>query len=174
MHISDIITQSNIFSKLEPLASHIRNISKKLYIPASDVAVDKMIVWFSGRSAHTFRIKNKPTPEGYKILSLCDLGYTYTFMFSSRIESSNVNSIENVNKIGAEVFHLVSQLLLQKSFNIYMNNYFSSINLFLFFWKKGIRACGTIKTNTSKFPITLKKEKKKNKWMGFSKRCCSG
>ena len=84
-------------------------------------------------------------------------------MFSSRIESSNVNSIENVNKIGAEVFHLVSQLPLQKSFNIYINNYFSSINLFSFFRKKGIRAYETVKTNISKFSITLKKRKRKNK-----------
>jgi hypothetical protein len=132
LHVSDITKQTNIFSKLEPLASHIRNISKKLYIPASNVAIDEMIARFSGRSAHTFRIKNKPTPEGYKILSLCDSGYTYTFMFTSRVEKSNVDVIENVNKIGAEVYHLVGQLPSQKQFNIYMDNYFSSINLFSF------------------------------------------
>src|SRR5438477_55219 len=51
-----------------------------------------MIARFSGRSAHTVRIKNKPTPEGYKILSLCDAGYTYTFIFTSRIQ----NQIERI------------------------------------------------------------------------------
>ena len=124
-----------------------------------------MIVRFSGRSAHTFRIKNKPTPEGYKILSLCESGYTYTFMFTSRVESSNANPIANVNKIGAEVYHLVSQLPSQKAFNIYMDNYFSSINLFSFLREKGIGACGTVRTNTAKFPVILKKEKEKaNEW----------
>ena len=124
-----------------------------------------MIARFSGRSAHTFRIKNKPTPEGYKILSLCDSGYTYTFMFTSRVEKSNVDVIENVNKIGAEVYHLVGQLPSQKQFNIYMDNYFSSINLFSFLREKGIGACGTVRTNTAKFPVILKKEKeKKNEW----------
>jgi len=63
LHLSDITQQSNIFSKLEPLASHIRNTSKKLYIPASNVMVDEMIARFSGQSAHTFWIKNKPNPE---------------------------------------------------------------------------------------------------------------
>ena len=124
-----------------------------------------MIVRFSGRSAHTFRIKNKPTPEGYKILSLCESGYTYTFMFTSRVKSSNVNPIANVNRIGAEVYHLVSQLPSRKSFNIYMDNYFSSINLFSFLREKGIGVCGTVRTNTAKFPIILKKEKEKaNEW----------
>ena len=47
--------------------------------------MNKMIARFSGRSSHTFQIKNKPTPEGYKILSLCDAEYTYSFRFTLRI-----------------------------------------------------------------------------------------
>src|SRR6185312_16588724 len=74
------------YSNVEPLASHIREVSKQLYFPSSQVSVDEMIARFSGRSAHTVRMKNKPTPEGYKIFSLCDAGYTYTFAFTSRIE----------------------------------------------------------------------------------------
>ncbi|CAG8645651.1 11423_t:CDS:2, partial [Dentiscutata erythropus] len=69
-----------------------------------------MIARFSGCSAHTFRIKNKPTPEGYKILSLCDSDYTYTFMFLSRIMPSSIELIPNLNKTGSEVYHLVKQL----------------------------------------------------------------
>jgi hypothetical protein len=92
------------------LVAYIRNTSKNLYIPVSNVAVDEMIAWFSSRSAHTFWIKNKLTSERYKVLSLCESGYTYTFMFTSRINSSNVEIIENVNKTGSEVFHLISQL----------------------------------------------------------------
>ncbi|CAG8633738.1 21905_t:CDS:2 [Dentiscutata erythropus] len=92
-----------MFAKLEPLASHIHKVSQQLYIPASNLAIDEMIVCFSGRSAHTFRIKNKPTPEDYRILSLCESGYTYSFMFTSRIESSHVDLISNINKTGLEV-----------------------------------------------------------------------
>lgn len=83
LHISDI-EEEHIFwySKLEPLASHVKTISESIYIPSSNVVIDEMIVRFCGRSAHTFRIKNKPTPEGYKIIALCDAGYT---MFTSRM-----------------------------------------------------------------------------------------
>ncbi|CAG8464092.1 18444_t:CDS:2 [Dentiscutata erythropus] len=38
------------------------------------MSIDEMIARFLGRSIHTVRIKNKPIPEGYKILSLCDAG----------------------------------------------------------------------------------------------------
>jgi hypothetical protein len=164
LHISDCTTQpqqQDMFVKLEPLASHIRNVSKQLYIPASNVSIDEMIARFFGRSGHTFRIKNKPTPQGYKILSLCDSGYTYTFMFMSRIKPSNVDLIPNVNRTGSEVYHLVRQLPSQKAFNIFMDNYFSSINLYNFLRNKGYGACGTVRINTAKFPITLKKEKER-------------
>ena len=76
-------TQSFWYSKVEPLASHLRNMFKKLYVPGTNVSVDEMIARFSGRSIHTVQMKNKPTPEGYKIVSLCDAGYTWTFTFTS-------------------------------------------------------------------------------------------
>jgi len=107
LHFLDITQQTDIFSKLELLALHIHNTSKKFYIPASNVSIDEMIAQFSRRSAYTFHIKNKLTPERYKILSLCELGYTYTFLFMLRIKSSNVNTIANINKTGVEVFYLV-------------------------------------------------------------------
>jgi hypothetical protein len=65
--------------------THIQAISKSICIPLSNVLIDEMIARFSGRSVHTVRIKNKPIPEGYKILSLCDAKYTYAFFFTSRI-----------------------------------------------------------------------------------------
>ncbi|CAG8797629.1 18074_t:CDS:2, partial [Gigaspora rosea] len=83
-------------------------------------------------------IKNKPTPEGYKILTLCDSGYTYCFIFTSHIESvesnSKINLIPNVNKIGWQVYHLISQL-------------------------------PKVRINTSKFPTCLKiKKSQKLEW----------
>ncbi|CAB4446666.1 unnamed protein product [Rhizophagus irregularis] len=87
-------------------------------------------------------------------------------MFTSRVKASNVAAIINVNKTGTEVYYLASQLsVLQKAFNIFIDNYFSSINLFSFFCEKDISAYGIVQTNTLKYPVFLKKEKeKKNEW----------
>jgi hypothetical protein len=163
LHISSITDQDNktLFSKLEPLSTHIKDISQKHYIPSSNVSVDEMIARFSGRSSHTFRIKNKPTPEGYKIFSLCDAGYTYSFLFLSRtLKNPIVNQIPNLNYTSCQVYHLIKQLPLLRSFNIYMDNYFSNINLFKFLRDHNYGACGTVRTNSSKFPNSLKIKKK--------------
>jgi hypothetical protein len=163
MHISDCTIQPEFwYSKVDPLATHIRTVSKTICIPSSNISIDEMIARFSGRSAHTVRIKNKPTPEGYKILSLCDAGYTYTFIFTSRIQNHpEIQQVSDLTKVGNEVYYLVSQLPIEnKSFNIYMDNYFSSIKLFKYLREKKIGACGTVRTNSANFPQILKTNKK--------------
>ena len=120
-----------------------------------------MIARFSGRSAHTVRIKNKPTPEGYKILSLCDAGYTYTFIFTSRIQNQpEVQIIPELSKIGSEVYHLVFQLPKNKAFNIYMDNYFTDIKLFKYLHKRKFEVCETVCKNSANFPQIFKVDKK--------------
>ncbi|GES84286.1 hypothetical protein RCL_jg6913.t1 [Rhizophagus clarus] len=117
-----------------------------------------MIARFSGRSAYTVRIKNKPTPEGYKIFSLCDAGYAYTFIFTFRIQTHpEIQQVSDLSKVGNEVYYLTSQLPIEdKSFNIYIDNYFSSIKLFKYLREKKIEACGTVCTNSANFPKVLK------------------
>ncbi len=146
MHISDCMVPPTFwYSKLDSLAIHVRTISQSICIPSSNISIDEMIARFSGRSAHTIRIKNKPTPEGYKIFSLCDAGYTYAFIFTSRIQSQpEVQPIPSLNRVGNEVCHLVFQLPKGKSFNIFMDNYFSSISLFKYLRDNKIGACGTV------------------------------
>ncbi|CAB4385768.1 unnamed protein product [Rhizophagus irregularis] len=163
MHISDCTVQPPFwYSKVDRLATHIQTISKSICVPSSNISIDKMIVRFSGRSTHTVRIKNKPIPEGYKILSLCDAGYTYSFIFTSRIQNQpEVQQVPDLSKVGNEVYHFVSQLPTEnKSFNIYMDNYFSSIKLFKYLREKKIGACRTVRKNSANFPHILKIDRK--------------
>lgn len=109
----------NYYDKAEPLMSHIRDTSKRLYTPKTNVSIDEMMIKFSGRSVHTVRIKNKPTPEGFKIFSLCDAGYTYIFIPTSRVASPEVEVVEGLNQTGCVVAHLVQHLPYKKhAFNI--------------------------------------------------------
>jgi len=63
------------------------------------------------------------------------------------------------------VYHLVKDLSKNKSFNIFINNYFSNINLFKYLKNKGFDAYGTIRTNFIKFSKVLEeKVKQKLNW----------
>jgi hypothetical protein len=91
-------------------------------------------------------------------LALCDYGYTWTFLPTSRINTNKeVKKIDQINGTGCLVLHLVEQLPFKlKAFNIFMDNYFSSIPLFQHLRLMRIGACGTCRTNSAKFPKVLK------------------
>ena len=89
-HISppyNSLPRSQWYQKLQPLADILSARFRTYFLPASDVAVDEMMVRFTGRSAHTILLRGKPIPQGYKILALCDHGYTYSYIFTSRTDS---------------------------------------------------------------------------------------
>ncbi|KAG0005724.1 hypothetical protein BGZ80_005403 [Entomortierella chlamydospora] len=116
--------ETHWFSKMEPLSSKLAKDFSRYYVPSTDVSIDEMIIRFSGRSAHTVRMKNKPTPEGYKILSLCHAGYTFAFLYTSRIKSIvGVEAIPGLSATFSAVVHLAQILPHSRlPFNIYMDN----------------------------------------------------
>ncbi|PWW77663.1 hypothetical protein C7212DRAFT_73189, partial [Tuber magnatum] len=63
--------------KLEPLNSSIQKSSKECFLLFINVAIDEMMIHVLGCSAHTIKMPNKPINLGYKVLALCDAGYTY-------------------------------------------------------------------------------------------------
>jgi hypothetical protein len=103
-------------------------------------------------------MKGKLILEGFKILALCDYGYTWTFLPTSRITANKeIKKVDGINGTGCSVLHLIEQLpFKQQAFNIYMDNFFSSIPLFQYLQTKGIGACGTCRTNSARFPKVLK------------------
>ena len=55
------------YIKLEPIATPLRSNYKKYLKIRSEVAIDEMMVKFTGRTYHTVKMKRKPIKEGYKV-----------------------------------------------------------------------------------------------------------
>ena len=54
-----------IFEKLDQLASNLRAGWESAIPPSSNPSIDKMMIWFTGNSAHTYSIRSKTIPVGY-------------------------------------------------------------------------------------------------------------
>jgi hypothetical protein len=169
LHISDLKVTAqdpSYYHKVQPLLRHIQKVSRDYYVPKTNVSIDEMIVRFTGRSKHTVRIKGKPTPEGYRILALCDSGYTYAFLPESRVEANieltipqqSLSGDLDLNCTSKKVMYMVNHLPLNnlRTFNVYMVNFFSTIALFHNLRLRGVGACGTVRTSTREFPKELK------------------
>ena len=174
LHISDPaleLSRSEWFQKLEPVSSMLQSRSQKYYLPASNVTVDEMMIRFGGRSHHTYRMPSKPITEGYKVFALCDIGYTYSWIFASRSNSINGLILQSdLTPTGSTVFQLACSLPYSSGlhFNIYMDNYFPSQALLVKLRELGIGACGTARVNSSAFPPELHDSRKHIPWNEMS------
>ncbi|PWW73678.1 hypothetical protein C7212DRAFT_71680, partial [Tuber magnatum] len=81
LHISEPqempVSQKTWWKKLEPLSSNIRTCAEECFLPSTNVLVDKMMIQSLGHSAHMIKMPNKLIGLGYKVLAVCDSGYTH-------------------------------------------------------------------------------------------------
>jgi hypothetical protein len=67
-HVSPLTAEPiDWYMKLSPLFEHLRTSFKAFCVPSQNVSVDEIMKAFTGRSAHTVKMKNKPVGEGYKM-----------------------------------------------------------------------------------------------------------
>ena len=130
------------------------------------MAIDEIMIHFQGRSAHTIKIPNKPISLGYKVLALCDAGYTFDWELTLRItsfaSSKQIKKPYPLSPTSSDVLQMLTTLPYRTHFfTAYMDNYFSNIRLFARLLDFGIRACGTVRYSSKDFPPCLNVNKDK-------------
>ncbi|EED13729.1 hypothetical protein TSTA_099790 [Talaromyces stipitatus ATCC 10500] len=132
----------------EQLSGNLKN----LYIPLADISIDEAMVRSHGRSSHTFKLPNKPISQGFKLFVLADHGYVYYFYPTSRTKGV----IED-----------------ERSYNVYLDNYFTTVDLFKKLRDIQIGAYGTTRhTSAGKdFPDLFKKLKDLSNYVPHHKVC---
>jgi len=145
------------WKKLEPLSSYFQHRFQELYLPSTNVAVDEIMVNFTGRSTHTIRLPGKPIPVGYKVLVICDSGYTLNWLFTSRVDSiACLEKHTNLSPTGSAVLQLCRSHNPEKRHVAYMDNAFSTVPLFRELRKMSVGAVGTTRINSAELPDLLK------------------
>ena len=148
---------------MELLHLVLREYFQRVLPPSSNLALHEMMVRFGGRSKHTYWMPKKPITEGYSILALCWTGYTWNLLYSSCI--SGIQVLEQAPYHGSihltptliEIHQTVQSLppYPTHQFNIFIDNYFTNINLFQVLRQLGIDTCGTAQQNQNAFPPDL-------------------
>ena len=136
------------------------------------MAVDEAIQRFTGRAKQIVHIPHKPTPKGFKIWCLANDGYLLGWLFhqkGSRPQDGPVDVdrfwIEKENGYCfSKTQAVVLDLLLQEDGTgkrwlqpgkhiVWLDNLFTSIQLFTTLRLLGIGAAGTVRTTTTKREI---------------------
>jgi hypothetical protein len=98
-----------------------------------------MIRYF-GRSLHTHKTPNKPVSQGYKLYGLADHKYVWYWLCASRLKSMiEVSKEEGRIMTGLIIYQLLQKLTHEPGcYIVYLDNYFTSINLFKRLRNEGI------------------------------------
>lgn len=145
--------------KLRPLISELSDKFLSFLHPHENQAIDESMVKFKGRSTMKQYMPKKPIKRGYKIWMRCDMtGYACQF------EIYTGKTSELVEKNLAE--RVVKDLCIPifgKNHKLFMDNFFSSYNLFRFLETKKIFCCGTVNLTRKNLPKNLLEDKKMNR-----------
>ncbi|SCO87702.1 uncharacterized protein FRV6_11829 [Fusarium oxysporum] len=159
------------FQAAEPWSDLIQKVSAQLYIPGNNIAVDECMVPFTGRSKDTTLVKNKPTPVGFKVWVIAQNGLfvrwlwyvkasTYTAVIvelptkkkpaakpqqGKKGKGRPKKTVVLINTAGV-VIHLVN-MLPKQTYHVFMDNRFSSPNLFRALREAGYGVTGTARPN---------------------------
>ncbi|KAL3209784.1 hypothetical protein MRX96_037733 [Rhipicephalus microplus] len=152
LHISDANEErdpnsQDKFWKVRPLLEAVRSRCLQL-VPLEQNSIDEQMVPFTGRIAAKQFVKGKPNPEGVKVFVRCSFdGLAHDFEFYQGKGTGVSKEHAHLGLGGSVVMRLVESLPKAQNIKCYMDNYFTSVKLFLELKKIGILASGTIRGN---------------------------
>ncbi|KFM62055.1 PiggyBac transposable element-derived protein 4, partial [Stegodyphus mimosarum] len=141
--------------KVRPLLTHLSERFDSLFRPGKNQSIDESMIRFKGRSSLKQYLPKKPIKRGYKVWMRCDeSGYACKF----EIYTGKTHEVEK--NLSERVVKMLSEPLYGKNHRVYMDNYFTSYELFKFLETKNVFCCGTVNITRKHLPKTLTEDKK--------------
>jgi len=146
LHLHDSETEDTT-DKLRKVRQQIDNLNGKfssMYVPNTNVTIDESMVKFKGRLGFRQYLPIKPIKWGIKIWALCDsdTGYLHRFNIYTGKETTTYEM-----GLAHRVVHKLTGHLKFTNVRVFMDNFYSSPDLFVSLLNVGIYSCGTVRSN---------------------------
>ena len=140
--------------KILPLNEVLRKRCFDLYQPLQELSVDERMVKSKARSHMRQYIKNKPTKWGFKFWVISDpTGYTIDFDVYAGVRQT---SEQSGNGLCYDVVMKLVQAFMFQGYELYIDNFYSSPQLFQDLQRIDIRATGTVNMTRKREPDKVK------------------
>ena len=143
-------------AKLSPLTDMLTDIFKRTYVPQQFISIDEELVLFKGRLLFKQYIRSKRARFSVKVFALCDTsGYYWSASFYTGRPANPLPHTAQLGSTGAIVVHLMGELL-GKGYHVYLDNWYTSLDLATYLKVNTTGMCGTMRANRRGIPNELK------------------
>lgn len=140
--------------KIRPLIEHLNEKFCTIYTPDQNIALDESLILWKGRLLFKQYLPAKRKRFGIKVYNLCESsGYTYRFRVYTGAQDP-AHDIQNVLPSDTVSFNKTEKLtifmmlpLLNGGYTLYVDNWYTSLNLFQYLHANSTNACGTMRSN---------------------------
>jgi DNA excision repair protein ERCC-6 len=147
IHLADNLhlQQGNKMAKVQQLYDEFNENIKKFGIFDENLSIDESMVPYQGQHGCKMFIKGKPIRFGFKIWCLCaPNGYPYQMdIYTGKSEGNEPLGSKIINNMVA----VISEHSDTTKHHLYMDNFFSSRELYVSMTERNIKATGTIREN---------------------------
>ncbi|XP_043485876.1 piggyBac transposable element-derived protein 4-like [Polistes fuscatus] len=146
-----VVNRSDKLSKIKPVINYLNQKFQEIYTMQENITIDESLIKFKGRLSYKQYNPSERARFGIKVYKLC--------------ESSSENASETVVKE-------LSKPILHKGHTLYLDNWYSSPNLFVTLLNSKTNVIGTVRANRKNMPKDFLK--KKLKIGEYEMRSCNG
>lgn len=150
--IRDARDRQDKFSPIRTVFEEIVTKFRSSFIPGPECTVDEQLVTFRGRCPFKMYIPSKPGKYGIKLWALCDANSYYCVNLQPYI--GRVGNVPERGQ-GQRVVLELTDMLTGSGRHIYMDNFFSSLELAKSLLGRRITMTGTMRKNKPELPNQL-------------------
>nr|XP_039253826.1 piggyBac transposable element-derived protein 4-like [Styela clava] len=139
--------------KIRGLLSHVLPLFESCYTPGRDIAIDETLIPFKGKISFRQFIKRKRARYGIKVWVLAEslTGYVSRLQIYTGKDPTAGPETGLAKRVVKYLINPYEGL----HHHLYVDNFYTSAELFEYLLSKGVYACGTSKGNAASFPKEL-------------------
>ena len=137
--------------KIRPLLQLVLEKFENLYVPEKNISMDESMILFKGRIGFRQFITNKRTRFGIKVWVLAESSTDYVSRLQVYTGRDRASCQTEVGQ-GMRVVNNLIQPYKNKEYHSYVDNFYTSPELFSTLYKGEVYACGTLRKGRRNVP----------------------